>query len=157
MHAAAPGLLPPVDRAKIDRTLADIEAAAREGGWREAIAKVAAATGLDPANMKTESGVTTVPMTEDRAANMTYYLTNDVSELRRSTLGHDEVTIAARNTRIIAAAGADSKDAWNHQCGTELAALLDVPLTEFPGGHNGNTAFPRAFAARVHEVISLTT
>ncbi|QXJ23490.1 alpha/beta hydrolase [Actinomadura graeca] len=151
---AAPGLLPPADRARIGRTLATVETTARGGDWRRAIAMVAAATGLDPGRMKTESGVTTVAMTDDRAANMTYYLTNDVGELRRSTLGPDEVAIASKGTRIISAAGADSKNAWNHQCAEVLAALLGLPLVEFPGGHNGNTAFPHAFAARVHALLS---
>ena len=151
---ATPGLLPPADRGRIERTLADVEATARDGGWRAAIAMVAAATGLDPNNMKTESGVTAVPMTADREANMTYYLTNDVAGLRHDALGPTEVTAAAARTRIIPAAGADSKRAWNHQCAEELAAALDTPLAEFPGGHNGNTAFPRAFAARVHEVLT---
>ncbi|MFB4305486.1 alpha/beta fold hydrolase [Actinomadura sp. GTD37] len=151
---ATPGLLPPADRARIERTLTEVEATARNGGWRAAIAMVAAATGLDPRNMKTESGVTAVPMTGDREANMTYYLTNDVAGLRRDTLGAAEVTAAAARTRIIPAAGADSKRAWNHRCAEELAAVLDAPLVEFPGGHNGNTAFPRAFATRVHEVLS---
>ncbi|WP_242882217.1 alpha/beta fold hydrolase [Actinomadura litoris] len=154
---AAPGLLPPSDRARIERMLSEVETTARAGGWRAAIAMVAAATGLDPSRMETESGVTLVPMTEDRAANMTYYLTNDVSELRRSALGPDEVAAAAASTRIVPAAGADSKNAWNHQCAEELASLLNTPLVEFPGGHNGNTAFPRAFAARLHEILTLTS
>ncbi|MFA1549263.1 alpha/beta hydrolase [Actinomadura chokoriensis] len=153
---ATPGLLPPADRARIERTLAAVEATTREGGWRTAIAMVAAATGLDPDNMKTESGVTSVPMTADREANMTYYLTNDVAGLRRDTLGAAEVIAAAARTRIVPAAGADSKRAWNHQCAEALAAVLDAPLAEFPGGHNGNTAFPRAFAARVHDVLTET-
>lgn len=153
---ATPGLLPPADRARIERTLTDVEAAARNGGWRAAIAMVAAATGLDPANMKTESGVTAVPMTGDREANMTYYLTNDVAGLRRDTLGAAEVTAASATTHIVSAAGADSKRAWNHQCAEELAAVLGTPLIQFPGGHNGNTAFPHAFATRLHEVLTTT-
>ena len=151
---ATPGLLPPAERARIERTLTDVEATARAGGWRAAIAMVAAATGLDPAAMKTESGVTAVPMTEDRAADMTYYLTNDVAGLRRDTLGAAEVRAAAAGTRIIPAAGAGSTRAWNHRCAEELAAVLDTPLVTFPGGHNGNTAFPTAFAARVHELLT---
>ncbi|TDD78986.1 alpha/beta hydrolase [Actinomadura darangshiensis] len=151
---AVPGLLPPADRARIERTLTDVETAARAGDWRAAVAKVTAATGLDPANMRTESGVTTVPMTADRAANMTYYLTNDVAGLRRDTLGPAEILTATATTRIIPAAGADSTRAWNHQCATQLAAVLNAPLSEFPGGHNGNTAFPRAFAARTHELLT---
>ncbi|WP_433464927.1 alpha/beta fold hydrolase [Spirillospora sp. CA-128828] len=151
---ATPGLLPPADRARIERILADVESTARTGDWRAAVAKVAAATGLDPASMKTESGVTTVPMTEDRASDMTYYLTNDVAGLRRDTLGAAEITAAATTTRIIPAAGAASIHAWNCQCARELATVLNTPLVEFPGGHNGNTAFPNAFAARLHDLLT---
>ena len=39
----------------------------------------------------------------------------------------------------------------------ELAALLGRPVEEFPGGHNGNTSFPTGFAARVHELFTLTS
>ncbi|WP_433474901.1 alpha/beta fold hydrolase [Spirillospora sp. CA-142024] len=151
---ATPCLLPPADRTRIERLLADVESTARTGDWRAAVAKVAAATGLDPASMKTESGVTAVPMTEDRAANMTYYLTNDVAGLRRDTLGAAAITTAATTTRIIPAAGAASIHAWNYQCAQELAAALNTPLVEFPGGHNGNTAYPNAFAARLHDLLT---
>jgi pimeloyl-ACP methyl ester carboxylesterase len=151
---ATPGLLPPRSRARIESVLSEVERTARTGDWRAAVLKVAAATGLDPSRMRTESGVTAVPMTDERAADMTYYLTNDVSGLRQDRLGPAEIAAAAATTRVIPAAGVDSGHAWNHECAEELSALLDTPLVEFPGGHNGNTAFPRAFAARLLEVLA---
>ncbi|MEV0403711.1 hypothetical protein [Actinoallomurus sp. NPDC050550] len=42
---------------------------------------------------------------------------------------------------------------WNHQCAQALADLLRTDVVEFPGGHSLST-HPRAFAARLHEVLT---
>ncbi|MEU6747640.1 alpha/beta hydrolase [Spirillospora sp. NPDC046719] len=154
---ATPGLLKDHDRADIERRLGEIEAAYRADGWRAAVPLAAALTGLDPARIETEAGVIAAPMTEERAANFGYYLANDIPQCRVDTLGAAEVRAAAAHTRIIPAAGKDSKNAWNHQCAVELAALLGRPVEELPGGHNGNTSFPTGFAARVHELFTPTS
>ncbi|MFB4298031.1 alpha/beta fold hydrolase [Actinomadura sp. NTSP31] len=154
---ATPGLLSAADRADIERRLGEIEDLYRTGGWRAAVPAAAALTGLDPARIETEAGVVAAPMTEERAANFGYYLANDIPQCRMDTLGPAEVAAAAAHTRIIPAAGKDSKKAWNHQCAVELSALLGRPIEEFPGGHNGNTSFPTGFAARVRELFTTSS
>ncbi|MFD0685847.1 hypothetical protein [Actinomadura fibrosa] len=118
---------------------------------------VAAATGLDPSDLRSEPGITLQAMSPERAANMDYFLSNDIPQCRRSALGAAEVKAAAEYTRVIAAVGRDSKEAWNHQCAVELSTVLGTPIEEFPGGHNGNTAFPTGFAERVHELFLAAT
>jgi pimeloyl-ACP methyl ester carboxylesterase len=151
---ATPGLLQAPARADIERRLGEIEDAYRENGWRAAMPMAAALTGLDPARIETEAGVVAAPLTEERAANVGNYLANDIPQCRMDALGPAEVAAAAKHTRIVPAAGKESKKAWNHQCAVELSALLGRPIEEFPGGHNGNTSFPTAFAARVHELFT---
>jgi hypothetical protein len=34
-----------------------------------------------------------------------------------------------------------------------IATLLDTDLTEFPGGHNGNTTRPKAYAAQLRHTL----
>jgi pimeloyl-ACP methyl ester carboxylesterase len=55
----------------------------------------------------------------------------------------------------MAAAGQNSPHTvFPYRCAQELAALLGTEITEFPGGHNGNTTHPRAYAARLRDVLN---
>ncbi|MFI6446711.1 alpha/beta fold hydrolase [Kitasatospora sp. NPDC050543] len=157
---ATPALLPAAERARIRGILADVQAVHRREGWAPALRKVADAVGIDPATMETEPGFTMPPMTAERIANIEYYLDNDISELRDSTLGAGDLaavaTPGATSPRIVAAAGRNSHAAWNYRCAEELATLLGTPVADFPGGHNGNTTHPLAFASRLHQLLSAT-
>ncbi|GGV36700.1 hypothetical protein GCM10010495_62300 [Kitasatospora herbaricolor] len=141
-------------RAGIRRTLDGIVRTHRAEGWAPAMRKIAAAVALDPSGMDAEPGSTTPPATAQRIANIEFFLSNDLPELRDSTLcPADLAAPATRRVRIVPAAGRTSGQAWNHRCAEELAALLGTGVAEFPGGHNGNTTHPRAFAARLREVL----
>ncbi|MDL4774017.1 MULTISPECIES: alpha/beta fold hydrolase [Thermomonosporaceae] len=150
---ATPGLLPSAERDRVARTLEEISAVHRRDGWQAAMRRIAAFTGIDMATMKTEPEVTLPPITPERVTNIEFFLSNDLDGLAHSTLDAGDVARTA-GTRVIPSAGRDSANAWNHRCAEELARLLDVPITHFPGGHNGNTTFPRAFAARLKEVLA---
>ncbi|OKI20119.1 alpha/beta hydrolase [Streptomyces sp. CB03911] len=151
---ATPGLLPTADRAGIRRTLDGIVRTHRAEGWAPAMRQIAAAVALDPSAMDAEPGFTMPPATAQRIANFEFFLANDLPELRDSTLcPADLAAPATRRVRIVPAAGRTSGQAWNHRCAEELAALLGTDIVEFPGGHNGNTTHPRAFAARLHELL----
>ncbi|MCX5213804.1 alpha/beta hydrolase [Kitasatospora sp. NBC_00240] len=151
---ATPGLLPATDRAGIRRTLDGIVRTHRSAGWAPAMRRIAEAVAIDPAAMETEPGFTMPATTARRIANIEFFLSNDLPELRDSTLcAADLAAPATRRVRIVPAAGRTSGQAWNYRCAEELAALLGTDIVEFPGGHNGNTTHPRAFAARLHEVL----
>jgi hypothetical protein len=42
---------------------------------------------------------------------------------------------------------------FDHRCAQELSHLVGTEVAEFPGGHNGNLSHPKAYAARLREVL----
>lgn len=72
----------------------------------------------------------------------------------------DAAALAAAPTRLVVAAGVESRGSVTWRASEATAALLGVPLTEFPshhggflGGEFGQTGEPEAFAARLREVL----
>ncbi|MDX6280634.1 MAG: hypothetical protein QOH03_1705, partial [Kribbellaceae bacterium] len=172
---ATPALLPAADRARIEQTLADIEApgpaaqshavvvvapasAYRRDGLPAALRMLAAATGLNMDAMDREPVVVPQPTTGARVANMDLFLTNQRPESaeRERLRGGGGGEGAGKRRTDRAAAGERCHGAWNYQCAEILASLTGSEVVEFPGGHNGNTMFPRAFAARLLEVLQTT-
>jgi pimeloyl-ACP methyl ester carboxylesterase len=98
-----------------------------------------------------EPGAELSPVPPGRAANLDFFLTHDAPAVRTYRLDMD--ALRAAPTRIIPAAGAASGEVFPRRCALSLAAELGEPLAEFPGGHAGPTTHPRAFAARLAEVL----
>jgi pimeloyl-ACP methyl ester carboxylesterase len=72
----------------------------------------------------------------------------------------DVAAVAAAPTRVVVAAGVESRDSLTWRTSVATAAALGVPLTEFPshhggflGGEFGQTGEPEAFAARLRAVL----
>ena len=72
----------------------------------------------------------------------------------------DVEALSAAPTRVVVAAGVESRPTLTWRASTALAAALDVGLTEFPshhtgfmGGEFGHPGQPEAFAARLREVL----
>jgi activator of 2-hydroxyglutaryl-CoA dehydratase len=42
---------------------------------------------------------------------------------------------------------------YDHQAAQHLGELLNQPVTVFPGGHNGNTTYPRAWAEHLRTTL----
>jgi len=87
------------------------------------------------------------PLLSGRSARVSEYLP-DVEALR------------AASTRIVVAAGVESRGLMTWRTTVALADALEVPLTEFPshhggflGGEFGQAGEPLAFATRLHEVL----
>jgi pimeloyl-ACP methyl ester carboxylesterase len=72
----------------------------------------------------------------------------------------DVAAITAAHTRVVVAAGVESRGKVTWRTSQAVADLLGVPLTEFPshhggflGGEFGQRGEPEAFAARLREVL----
>jgi hypothetical protein len=72
----------------------------------------------------------------------------------------DAAAITAAPTRVVLAAGIESRDTMTWRTTAAVGELLGVPLTEFPshhggflGGEFGQQGQPEAFAARLREVL----
>jgi pimeloyl-ACP methyl ester carboxylesterase len=150
---AAPHWLPDAERDHTAKELDEVQDAFRRDGWLAAVKKVAAVTGVDPVNQELEAGVELPPIDAARAADFTFFLAHDIDAMRGGTLALTDV--AAAPTRIVpAAGGATARGVFDYRCAEELARALGVGVEQFPGGHNGNMTHPKAFAARVREVLT---
>lgn len=87
----------------------------------------------------------------ERVANLAFFLTYDAPAVRGYRL--DLPALGAVADRIVPAAG-QSSEGFPARCARALATTLGRPLVEFPGGHSGFILRPRAFAARLRELLA---
>ncbi|NUT53019.1 MAG: alpha/beta hydrolase [Saccharothrix sp.] len=147
-----PRLLPAGQRAHHEAELREIQDVHRREGVAGTFAAVARVLGIDPANPDAEPDRTPQPLTPQRVRNFDFFVEHDFAAVLRDTV--DVAALATTTTRIVPAAGRTTpRTVFDHRCAVELAALLDAELHEFPGGHNGNTTHPRAYASRLREVL----
>ncbi|MFI7455538.1 alpha/beta fold hydrolase [Nonomuraea sp. NPDC049714] len=147
-----PHLLPAAERIHHEAELAGIQRLYRREGLAPALKVVAEVLGIDPANPGAEPDLTPQPMTPERIANFGFFIEHDFTAVIGATL--PAAGLPFTGTRIVPAAGrTTARTVFDHRCAQELAGLLGTELTEFPGGHNGNTTHPRAYAARLREIL----
>lgn len=148
-----PELLPDAERALAVESQLEMEETYRREGAAAAIKKMASAL-LNFADREPDLELPrpNSQQTAQRAANMAFFLAHDAPSVRRYKL--DLVALKRAGRRIVPAAGRTSRETWVHHCTAALADRLGTPLVEFPGGHNGYILHPRAFAARLREVLS---
>ena len=89
-----------------------------------------------------------------RFPDLKHFLTWDVPAVTRYQ--PDIAALTAAGSRIIPAAGSSSSATMPCRCATAVAAVLGVRVAEFPGGHSAYVLRPRAFAARLREVLRQT-
>ena len=91
------------------------------------------------------------PPTSQRSANLSFFFTNDSPAVRRYRL--DLASLLAAPTRIVPAVGSAAQSA---PCkATEaLAAKLNKKVVAFPGGHTGWLLRPKAFAAKLDDLLN---
>ncbi|WP_051813971.1 alpha/beta fold hydrolase [Kitasatospora sp. MBT63] len=142
-----PNLLPADGRAEHLAELAAIRAAYLDGGTAAAFPAIARHLGIDPAHDRTENSLTPQPLTPRRLANFGFFIGTEFPAVTTDDLRPAEITRAAAATgaaRIVPATGKDTRPVLHtYRCALALAELLDTEPAIFPGGHNGNTAFPR--------------
>jgi pimeloyl-ACP methyl ester carboxylesterase len=147
----APWLLPADQRAHHQRELRDIQKIYDGSGLRPAFVEIARVLGIDPSNQDTEPDLTAAPMDQQRVDNFDFFIRNDFTAIVEDS-GVDVAAIDG--VRIIPAAGATSpREIFDYRCAEELSAMLGTELAVFPGGHNGNTTHPRAYATRLREIL----
>lgn len=79
-------------------------------------------------------------------------LEQDFTAVIRDTL--DVTALKCTPTRIIPAVGTTTPAAvFDYQCALALAELTGIEVRRLPGGHNGNTTHPRAYAARIRDLL----
>ncbi|MEU9304433.1 alpha/beta hydrolase [Streptomyces sp. NPDC048269] len=149
----APRLLPEAARGRHEAELAALQDTYRRGGLDAAFPEMARVLGIDLSRRDAEPGLTPQPLDDRRRANFDYFVEHDFSAVIDDTLDPAELT--RTTTRILPALGATTAPTvFDHQCATALADLLDTAIRTFPGGHNGNSTHPRAYAATLRAVLA---
>ncbi|MEV0201183.1 alpha/beta hydrolase [Nonomuraea sp. NPDC050691] len=149
----SPWLLPPADEARHREELVTIQRRFREDGWQIAVKEAVATLGIDPGSRDTEPGLTPQPMDAQRVRNIEFWLGQEFTAIIGDRL--DPAAVAASPVRILPATGsATPSHVYDHRCSARLADLLGTAVAVFPGGHNGNTSHPRAYAARLRELLA---
>ncbi|MGN5634364.1 alpha/beta fold hydrolase [Streptomyces sp. AC154] len=148
-----PSLLPTGQRERHAAELAHLQDVHRDGGLEAAFPEIARVLGIDPACQETEPGLTPMPLTPYRAANFGFFIERDITAVIEAEL--DRKALRATPVRIVPASGSTTAPSvFVGQCAQRLAGLVGREAVPFPGGHNGNTTHPRAFAARLQDVLS---
>ncbi|MFI7454231.1 alpha/beta fold hydrolase [Nonomuraea sp. NPDC049714] len=145
----APQLLPEPERTRARQDQRKAEEIFQAEGAIPAFLAFAAFGGIDPTDR--EPDVEVAPPGPERLPNMEYFLTHDAPAVRRHRL--DLAALKAASTRIVPAVGQASAHIWAHHCAHLLAEELGASYVEFPGGHSGDVFRPRAFAARLRDVL----
>jgi pimeloyl-ACP methyl ester carboxylesterase len=149
----APWLLPADERAHHVRELLDVRQTYRTSGLTVAMKEVAEVLGIDPTTTDVEPDRTPQPMTPQRIANFDFFLTHEFTAIARDD-GRPADVAAVSGTRIVPAVGRTTpRTVFDHRCAQELSHLVGTEVAEFPGGHNGNLSHPKAYAARLREVL----
>ncbi|MFE6893103.1 alpha/beta fold hydrolase [Streptomyces sp. NPDC057694] len=148
----SPALLPADRRSAQVRELLALQRLHRERGLPAAFPEMARVLGIDPVRQETEPGLTPMPLTPQREANFGFFIEREFTAVVQAELDVD--LLARSGVRIVPAVGrATAPEVFDRQCAVELARIRGVEAEEFPGGHNGNTTHPRAYAARLTEVL----
>lgn len=143
-------LLPEPWRGQAIRDQEEVEELYRREGIAAAMRKFVAVAGIRSDDR--EPDVAIPQPRPERIANLEFFLTHDAPAVHRYQLELSALHKAA--ARIVPAAGA-STQTFPRYCAQALADELGRPLAEFPGGHSGFMLRPRAFAARLHEILGI--
>ncbi|MFB9925190.1 alpha/beta fold hydrolase [Amycolatopsis halotolerans] len=137
-------------REETDAGLARLAQTFQIDGTGAALGQLGALIGLNPAER--EADAPELAVTPQFVQDMSFYFEHDLGAAREYRL--DIEALRAHRDRVIVGAGEQSGTLWTRLCAQALAQELDLPLTSWPGGHNGPTAYPKASARAVIEALA---
>ena len=143
-------LLPDAERGPALRAQEEIEQLYREKGPGAAMRKFMATAGVNLEEF--EPGLKLPAPNPNRLKNIEFFLAHDAPAAR--VYRPDVAALQAQASKLVLAGGAKSKQAIPYRCTLALSQALGLPIEEFPGAHNGHVFQPKAFAAKLAEVIA---
>jgi pimeloyl-ACP methyl ester carboxylesterase len=143
-------LLPEVERIRATRAQEDAEDTFQREGAVAAFKKFVTLAAVDYADREPDAVL--APPTSQRETNLSFFFTYDSPAVRQYHL--DVSALKATSTRIVPAGGRSAPESAPYRAAAALAAALGEALVEFPGGHTGWLLRPKAFAAKLSEVLS---
>ena len=124
---------------------------AQRSGAPAALQQALATMGIGAFLTDTEPDV--VLPTERPVANIAFLIKHEFAMYDRYWLDFDALRGVAAQTRIVVAGGQAQREAYPYRSALAVAEQLGSAIVEFPGGHAGYVTHPRAFAARLQEVL----
>ncbi|MFB7865055.1 alpha/beta fold hydrolase [Streptomyces sp. NPDC056069] len=151
----APRLLPDAERRAHERELTEIVELYKAEGLRAALPEIARSVGIDPSGKDAERGLTPQPLDAGRIANFDRFIRHDFATILDDTLDPGRIaSLGPAGTRVVPAAGLTTpRTVFDYRCAESLAELTGSECQLLPGGHNGNTSHPRAYAARLQQIL----
>jgi pimeloyl-ACP methyl ester carboxylesterase len=147
----APELLPESERLLARQEQESAEEIYRREGRAAAIVHFMKMTGV---NYDDREPDVELPRPNPQAGtNAEFFLAHDAPAARLYRL--NVPAIQAASARIVPAAGSTDRALWIHHCAVGLAAIIEKKIVEFPGGHAGFASHPRAFAAKLGELLDM--
>lgn len=139
--------------ARITGELADLDEIYRRDGVLAALKRLGEIVAADFTDREPDASLPEPPDAQ-RLANLEFFFSRDVTAMVEAPFHPADATALKESpVRVVTAAGRASRRIWNYDCAQALAALLGTEIVEFPGGHTLST-HPKAFAARLHEVLT---
>ena len=151
-EAPVTDLLPAGERESAARAQEEIEAIHRRDGVAAAMRQFLLLGGVDLTDREPDLQIP-APRPE-RMANLEFFLTHDAPAVRLYRL--DRTALTALADRVVPAVGENSTGTLANRCTQALAGMLGSPARTLPGGHSGAVLRPRAFAARLHDLLNET-
>ena len=143
-------LLPEYERNRAMQLQEDAENAFRREGIEAGLKRFVALAGVDYNDR--ESDAVLPPPTSQRLANLSFFFTNDSPAVRRYHL--DLTKLRESHTRIVLAVGQSARGSAPYKATEALAAKLNERVVAFPGGHTAWLLRPKAFAAKLVDVLN---
>ena len=148
----APVLLPADQRTRHERELGELRDLYLREGLAVTLPQLAMTLGIDPIHRDAEPDLTPQPIDDRRMANFDHFIRRDFTAIINDDL--DTMDLPTATARIIPAAGRNThRTVFDYLCAKALADLVDREVTHFPGGHNGNTTHPRAYAECLRTIL----
>ena len=141
--------LPYAERAEVERVLEEIDGTQRREGSKAAHREDMALLKMDFNDR--EPGVVLPRSSPWRASNLEFFRNYDAPASH--IYSADIAALSRTAVRIVTALGRTSGEIWPCRASKRFASLAGTELIEFPGGHNGYVLHPKAFAARLCEVL----
>jgi len=145
---------PPVEGilASFDQSQAEIADALREGGGPSALQKFFSRTGIQFNDL--EPGVVLpAPNPQEAVLRGQALMRYTFPAVHRYRLDVEALRHVAEHVPLVLAVSSSGQNTPVYQCTLTLAAHLGKKMSVFPSHHSGYIAYPRAFAARLEELL----
>lgn len=127
-------------------------------GWMDGIKYMAKVLGINLNTQTKEPDVIMRPITIGRKSNFDFFIKNDLEGILNFTFSAINLNKIEKYTSIIPAVGKETNpNVFDYKCAKMIAKMLDKPIIQFPGGHNGNCTHPKGYAAMLKSLLSKKT